>query len=114
MSEIEYAGGRAVLQYRGELIPLQDEDDVLRERSAQGGSATVTVLICLRHGAGGARRVGMVVRRVLDVSPGTLLAADEAASKLQLAMVKNRVTTVHHEFALRVDGTPAAVLSEVA
>ena len=36
MSEIEYAGGRAVLQYRGELIPLEDEDDVLRERSAAG------------------------------------------------------------------------------
>jgi two-component system chemotaxis sensor kinase CheA len=114
LSEIEYADGRAVLQYRGELIPLEDEDDVLRERSAQDGSATVTVLMCLRPEAQGARRVGMVVRRVLDVSPGTLLAADAAACKQQLAMVKNRVTTVHREFALRVDGTPAAALREVA
>ena len=114
LSEIEYAGGRAVLQYRGELIPLEDEDELLRERSAQDGSATVTVLMCLRPEAQGARRVGMVVRRVLDVSPSTLLAADAATCKQQLAMVKNRVTTVHHEFALRLDGTPAAVLREVA
>jgi two-component system chemotaxis sensor kinase CheA len=114
LSEIEYAAGRAVLQYRGELIPLEDEDELLRERSAQDGSATVTVLICLRPDAQGARRVGMVVRRVLDVSPGTLLAADAAACKQQLAMVKNRVTTVHREFAQGVDATPAAVLREVA
>jgi two-component system chemotaxis sensor kinase CheA len=114
LSEIEYAGGRAVLQYRGELIPLEDEDDVLGERSAEDGSATATVLICLRPEAQGARRVGMVVRRVLDVSPGTLLAADAAACKQQLVMVKSRVTTVHRKFALRVDGTPAAVLREVA
>ncbi len=114
LSEIEYADGRAVLQYRGELIPLEDENELLRERSAQDGGATATVLICLLPEAQGTRRVGMVVRRVLDVSPGTLLAADAAACKQQLAMVKDRVTTVHHEFALRVDGTPAAVLREVA
>jgi two-component system chemotaxis sensor kinase CheA len=30
LSEIEYAGGRAVLQYRGELIPLEDDGNVLR------------------------------------------------------------------------------------
>jgi two-component system chemotaxis sensor kinase CheA len=114
VSEIEYAAGRAVLQYRGELIPLEDEDDILREKSAQEGSATVTVLICLRPEAQGARRVGMVVRRVLDVSPGTLLAADAAECKQQLAMVKNRVTTLHREFALESDATPVAVLGEVA
>ena len=114
VSEIEYAGGRAVLQYRGELIPLEDEDNVLRERSAQDGSATVTVLICLRPKTQGARRVGMVVRCVLDVSPGTPVAADAAECEQQLAMVKNRVTAIHQEFSLRVDATPAAVLREVA
>jgi two-component system chemotaxis sensor kinase CheA len=31
IDEIEYAGGRAVLQYRGELIPLEDSGGVLRE-----------------------------------------------------------------------------------
>jgi two-component system chemotaxis sensor kinase CheA len=114
VSEIEYAAGRAVLQYRGELIPLENEDELLRERSAQDGNAMVTVLICLRPEAQGAKRVGMVVRRVLDVSPGTLLAADAAECKQQLAMVKNRVTTLHREFAQEVDAAPAAILSEVA
>jgi hypothetical protein len=56
-----------------------------------------TVLICLRPGARGARRVGIVVRRVLDVSAGTLLEADEVLCEGRLAMVENRVTMVHSE-----------------
>jgi len=124
LSEIEYAGGRAVLQYRGELISLEDEGEVLREMSEAEGTAsdgsgkndgkTATVLICLRPVGCGARRVGMVVRRVLDVSPGTLLAADAAACEQQLAMVNHRVKTVHGEFAQQVDGMPTAILREVA
>jgi len=123
-SEIEYAGGRAVLQYRGELIPLEDECGVLREMSAaeetapagdaEKDGATATVLICLRPEAHGMRRVGMVVRRVLDVSAGRLLAADSAASEEQLAMVKDRVTTVHREFARQAGKPQTAILKEVA
>jgi two-component system chemotaxis sensor kinase CheA len=55
----------------------------------------------------------MVVRRVLDVSAGTLLGADAAASEEQLALVKNRVTTVHREFA-QAGGPQKAILKEVA
>jgi two-component system chemotaxis sensor kinase CheA len=124
LSEIEYAGGRAVLQYRGELIPLEDDANVLRALAqaeatastgdAQKDGATATVLICLRPEANGARRVGMVVRRVLDVSAGRLLAADAAASQEQLAMVRNRVTTVHREFAQHAGNPQTAILKEVA
>ena len=124
LSEIEYAGGRAVLQYRGELIPLEDDGNLLRalaeaEATASPGDArkdgaTATVLICLRPEANGARRVGMVVRRVLDVSAGRLLAADAAASQEQLAMVRNRVTTVHREFAQHAGNPQTAILKEVA
>ena len=92
LRQIEYAGGRAVLQYRGELIPLEDEDEVLREKSAD---ASANVLICLRAEGHGTRRVGMVVRRVLDVSAGRLLARDAASCGQQLAMVNERVKTVH-------------------
>jgi two-component system chemotaxis sensor kinase CheA len=112
-----------VLQYRGELIPLEDEGEVLREMSAAEGTSiaggatneetTATVLICLRPESHGVRRVGMVVRRVLDVSAGTLLGADAAASEEQLALVKNRVTTVHREFA-QAGGPQKASLKEVA
>jgi two-component system chemotaxis sensor kinase CheA len=125
LSEIEYAGGRAVLQYRGELIPLEDDGELLRELSAArrtvavdtveaADGRTATVLICLRPEAGGTRRMGVVVRRVLDVSAGTLLDADSAVCAEQLAMVKNRVTTVHREFAQKVGGQPTTILQEVA
>ena len=122
--EIEYAGGRAVLQYRGELIPLEDDGNVLRalakaEATASAGDAakegaTATVLICLRPEAHGVRRVGMVVWRVLDVSAGRLLAANAAACEQQLAMVKDRVTTVHREFARQAGKPQMAILKEVA
>jgi two-component system chemotaxis sensor kinase CheA len=124
LREIEYAGGRAVLQYRGELIPLEDDGNVLHalaEAEATPSAAdaakdgqTATVLICLRPEAHGVRRVGMVVRRVLDVSAGRLLAADAAASDEQLAMVKDRVTMVHRGFAQMAGGPQTAILKEVA
>jgi hypothetical protein len=56
----------------------------------------------------------MVVRRVLDVSAGRLLAADAAASQEQLVMVRNRVTTVHREFAQHAGNPQTAILKEVA
>jgi two-component system chemotaxis sensor kinase CheA len=126
LSEIEYAGGRAVLQYRGELLPLEDDGNVLHalaeaeaEATPSPGDAakdgiTATVLICLRPEAHGARRVGMVVRRVLDVSAGRLLAADAAASEEQLAMVKDRVTTIHRGFAQQAGLPQPSILKEVA
>ncbi len=124
LREIEYAGGRAVLQYRGELIPLEDDGNVLRalakaEATASAGDAaqegaTATVLICLRPEARGVRRVGMVVRSVLDVSAGRLLAANAAACEQQLAMVKDRVTAVHREFARQAGKPQTAILKEVA
>jgi two-component system chemotaxis sensor kinase CheA len=123
LSKIEYADGNTVWQYGGELLPLQDDDDVLPELRAASGCDAVatgeegpmaTVLICLRPGAHAVRRVGMVVRRVLDVSLGTLLAADPELSEGQLAMVKELVTTVHRDFAGHVGAPAAAMLQEVA
>jgi two-component system chemotaxis sensor kinase CheA len=123
LSKIEYADGRAVWQCGGELVPLEDEDEVLLELRAANQSAEsiageegamATVLICLRPRAHAVRRVGMVVRRVLDVSAGTLLAADPELCEGQLAMVKDLVTTVHREFAEQVGGPAFAVLQEVA
>jgi len=124
LSAIEYAGGRPVLQYRGELIPLEDEGEVLSERIPHVGTATdhvanhdgetATVLICLRPEAQRTRRVGLVVRSVLDVSAGTLLAANATVCDEQLALVKERVTTLHRGFAQQADGPLNAVLREVA
>jgi len=102
VAEIEYAGGRPVLQYGGELLPLEDDDEVLLEMAAASKpgdtGATATILICLRSGEH-ASRVGVVVRRVVDVAPGTLLDATAAEVCTEpLAMVKDRVTTLHRGF----------------
>ncbi|MGF7180158.1 chemotaxis protein CheA [Tunturiibacter psychrotolerans] len=104
LGQIEYAGGRALLQYRGELLPLRDEGNVLIEMEAArqaGEEAMVTVLICGDANVGGAQRGGMVVRRVLDVSNGTLLDQDEATEWMELALVKEKLTLVHREFGVK-------------
>jgi two-component system chemotaxis sensor kinase CheA len=95
-SRIEYAGGRPLLQYRGELLHLQDRGGVLAELKEDGGETLTTVLIC-----GGAerqgQRSGIVVRRVLDVSDGTMLDANAMIDGMDLALVKEKVTMVHRE-----------------
>jgi two-component system chemotaxis sensor kinase CheA len=104
LGQIEYAGGRALLQYRGELLPLRDEGSVLIEMETArqaGEEAMVTVLICGDASVGGAQRGGMVVRRVLDVSNGTLLDQDEATEGMELALVKEKLTLVHREFGVK-------------
>jgi two-component system chemotaxis sensor kinase CheA len=113
LTQIEYAGGRPLLQYRGELLPLRDEGRVLMELEAEqegGEDVTATVLICRSSGKGAVRRTGMVVRRVLDVSGGTLLEKDDATGELELALVKEKLTTIHREF----DAKSAPEWKEVA
>jgi two-component system, chemotaxis family, sensor kinase CheA len=103
LERIEYAGGRPLLQYRGELLPLKDHGDVLPDLDAarqQGEEVLATVLICGDGRLGGAQRVGMVVRQVLDVSTGTSLGHDAAGTGvgIELALVKEKLTMVHREF----------------
>ncbi len=101
LTQIEYAGGRALLQYRGDLLPLSDDGNVLAEMEAgdqTGDETLVTVLICANAGAGGRHRIGMVVRRVLDVSTGRMLEKDAATDGMELALVKEKLTMVHHQF----------------
>jgi two-component system, chemotaxis family, sensor kinase CheA len=116
---VEFAGGKAVLQYRGEVLPLEDEGEVLgplgaRSAEALESQAVVTVLICLRPGTHGIQRTGMVVRQVLDITAGTLLAEDTAGFGSRLAMVRDRVTMVHRDFAEGLSTQDAAALQEVA
>lgn len=103
LSAIEYAGGRPVLQYDGELLPLEDEGGLLRMLRA-GNSVAATVLICTRPVEFGAddeierRRIGVVVRRVLDVCAGELLPADTAVCGSPVARVNERITALHRGF----------------
>jgi len=113
LRQIEYAGGRAMLQYRGELLPLRDAGKVLVEMEAEQTrreDAEVTVLIC--GGAGGERRLrfGWVVRKVLDVTEGSLLEGDRAVDGMDLALVKEKLTVVQ----LDVELSATAAWMEVA
>jgi two-component system, chemotaxis family, sensor kinase CheA len=100
LEQIEHACGRVMLQYRGELLPLDDEGDVLPELRGKNRNADVmaTVLICGERRASGVRRRGRVVRQVLDVTAGTWLEsggfAGDGLNNAELALVNERVTTV--------------------
>jgi len=101
LSQVEYANGRALLQYRGELLPLRDDGRVLDEMESDKShseEAAATVLICGDAGAESVQRIGIVVRRVLDVSTGTLLEKDADIGGAKLAMVKDRLTTIFNGF----------------
>jgi two-component system, chemotaxis family, sensor kinase CheA len=115
LERIEYAGGRPLLQYRGELLPLKDQGKVLPDLEAarlRGEEVLATVLICGDASLGGEQRVGMVVRQVLDVSTGTLLDRETAGDckGMELALVKEKLTLVQREFG----GKATAAWQEVA
>jgi len=100
LKDVEYAGDRPLLQYRGELLPLEDRGGVLRELA--GSDADATVLICQGPGGAGrpsARRMGMVVRRVVEVANGNLMESNAEICADRLAMVNERLTVVHEAFA---------------
>jgi two-component system chemotaxis sensor kinase CheA len=102
LDRIEYAGGRPLLQYRDELLPLRDQGNVLPDLEAarqRGEEVLATVLICGDANLGGEQRVGMVVRQVLDVSAGTVLQRDAISdgTGMELALVKEKLTLVQRE-----------------
>ncbi len=98
LKDVEYVGDRPLLQYRGELLPLEDRGGVLRELDSNG---TATVLICQGPGSPGRvawRPMGMVVRRVVEVANGDLMDANAEVCSERLAMVNERLTVVHEAF----------------
>ena len=101
-----------------EIIAAPVVSTMIRSATSDVGRSWViamaTIVICLRPGAGAPRRVGMVVRRVLDVSPGTLLPEDPELCSAQIAMVKDRVTTMHRVIAAHPGPPTMAILLEVA
>jgi two-component system chemotaxis sensor kinase CheA len=107
-SAIERVGGRDVVQYRGEIMPLVHVGRVLRERhngdahngkprrprangsARAAGDETVPVVVCARDG----RRVGLVVGRILDVVEETITVRSGAGRPgvMFAAVVQDRVT----------------------
>ena len=102
---IEYASGRALLQYGGALLLLEDVSGVLAESRGLLGSTILTVLICKRPRLrGGFHRVGLVVRSVLDVANGAVVPSDVRMlegfnAEDTLALVNERLAVVYEAFA---------------
>ncbi len=123
MGDIERVAGRPLLQYRGDLLPLEDAGGVLHKALRGNPEATMTVLICDRtalaaagltsvpvprgidsrgtDGASGKRsrlRVGLVVERVVDVASGSFVERSAEVCEERLALVKDRLAVLHGGF----------------
>jgi two-component system chemotaxis sensor kinase CheA len=90
VSRIEYIGYRPVLNFEGQLLPVEDSGGVLT--AAQNNPETQIIVVVCREGS---RHVGIAVSHVLDVAAGGNLF--EAGTKLRsggVTLLKERVTGV--------------------
>jgi len=108
VSRIEYIGYRPVLNFEGQLLPVEDSGGVL---AAVGSNpeAQIIVVVCRE----GNRQVGIAVSHVLDVAAGSdLFEAGTSTRAGGVTLLKSRVTGVVDLGGVppvRVDeGTPAA------
>jgi len=90
VSRIEYIGYRPVLNFEGQLLPVEDTGGVIA--AAQGNpDAQIIVVVCRE----GNRHVGIAVSHVLDVAAGgDLFEAGTAARAGGVTLLKSRVTGV--------------------
>ncbi len=90
VSRIEYMGYRPVLNFEGQLLPVEDSGGVL---ATLGGNAEaqLTVVVC----RDGNRHVGVAVSAVLDVaSGGDLFEAGTQQAAGGVTLLKERVTGI--------------------
>ncbi|HEU5350736.1 MAG TPA: chemotaxis protein CheW [Terracidiphilus sp.] len=91
-SRIEYLGARPVLNFGGQLLPVEDAGGVL-DRARNHPDAPVIVVVCRE----GARHVGIAVSQVLDVASGSeLFEAGTSVRTPGVTLLKNRVTGIIH------------------
>jgi len=93
LGRIEYVGYRPVLNFEGQLLPIEDAGGVLGspDSAAGSGERQIIVVVC----RDGNRHVGITVSHVLDVAAGGDLF--EAGTRQQaggVTLLKNRVTGV--------------------
>jgi two-component system chemotaxis sensor kinase CheA len=90
LSRIEYIGYRAVLNFDGQLLPVDDAGGVI----AAAGSdpeAQITVVVC----RDGQRQVGVAVSQVLDVAEGDeLFEAGSAQRAAGVTLLDDHVTSI--------------------
>ncbi len=90
VSRIEYIGYRPVLNFEGQLLPVEDAGGVLG--AAQGDPQAEIVVVVCREGN---RHVGIAVSHVLDVAGGgDLFEAGTSQQTAGVTLLKERVTGV--------------------
>jgi two-component system chemotaxis sensor kinase CheA len=103
LERIEYIGYRPVLNFEGQLLPVEDSSGVLA--AAQGERQAQVVVVVCRRGNG---QAGIAVSHVLDVDSGrSLVEAGTRQCTSGVTLLKDRVTEV-------VDLGGAAPLTEAA
>ena len=108
-SQVEFVGGKPLLQYRGGLLELDDPGELFARRSKGTTDVQRLVLICKREGE---ERVGVVVRQVLDIAHGETINEPPNFGH-RLALVSERLATVLDGFGSASTGD-SAPLKEVA
>ena len=97
VSRIEYIGCRPVLNFEGQLLPLEDSGGVLAAAQENPGKQII-VVVCSE----GQRHVGIAVSHVLDVAGGgDLFEAGTGRPAARVTLLKDRVTGV-----VDLGGTP--------
>jgi two-component system chemotaxis sensor kinase CheA len=90
LSRIEYIGYRPVLNFEGQLLPVEDSGGVLA--AAQGNPQSQIIVVVCREGN---RHVGIAVTHVLDVAAGAdLFEAGTSHRTGGVTLLKERVTGV--------------------
>jgi len=90
VSRIEYVGSRPVLNFDGQLLPVEDAGGVLAAAEVNP-AAQIVVVVCRE----GNRHVGIAVSRVLDVAAGgDLFEAGASQRTGGVTLLDNRVTGV--------------------
>jgi two-component system chemotaxis sensor kinase CheA len=89
-SRIEYIGYRPVLNFEGQLLPVEDAGGLLSTLEGKQ-EAQVIVVVCRE----GNRHVGIIVTHVLDVASGNQLFEAGTDQRTEgVTLLKNRVTGI--------------------
>jgi len=93
LSRIEYIGHRPVLNFDGQLLPIEDAGGILTAAQADPLSADTNVIIVVCREGG--RQVGIAVSHVLDVAAGSDLFEGGSSQRASgVTLLKQRVTGV--------------------
>ena len=90
ISRIEYIGDRPVLNFEGQILPVEDSGGILAAATSNS-EAQIVVVVCRE----GDRHVGIAVSHVLDVAAGdTLFEAGTGKQTGGVTLLKEKVTGV--------------------